>query len=139
MVAPALRNVLSSTNSALLSQRLARRLIESSLTDRIEIEKFDASLAPEDPLNFDRETAGLIRAMYEQWADDVDSLLTRIAEVERRFGLVAEVALLQEQLGKTRAMLSISLDDMESGCRDIKEGRLHSAAEVRRELHLSTH
>lgn len=73
--------------------------------------------------------------MYEQWARDADALLARVAEVGHRFGRVAEAEELRYAFGTTMAMLSISLDDMEAGTRDINEGCLHSAEEVRRELH----
>jgi hypothetical protein len=136
MVSLPLREVMVASDSAERSHKLARRLIESALTDREEIEKFDKSLSPENPLDFDRQSAGMIRLMYEQWANDVEALLARISDVEQRFGAVAEVAELRHAWGKTKAMLSISLDDMEAGCRDIKEGRLHSIEEVRHELHL---
>jgi hypothetical protein len=106
------------------------------LLDRREIERFDASLTPEDPLVFDRKSAGLIRQMYEKWVADAESLLSRVSEVENRFGRIVEANELSYAVGKTMAMLSISLDEMEAGCRDIVEGRLHSAEEVRRELHL---
>jgi len=121
------------------ARKVARRLIESMLFDRKEIEKFDDTLAPEDPLHFDRQSAGLIRQMYERWADEAKSLLEQIAKGAQRFGPVPEIEKLQYAFGKTMAMLSISLDDMDAGCRDILEGRLHSAEEVRRELHLRTH
>ena len=94
---------------------------------------------PKTPFSFDRQSAGLIRQMYDQWARDAEALLARVAEVEHRFGRVGEADELRYAFGTTMAMLSISLDDMEAGTRDIVAGRLHSAEEVRRELHLRTH
>ena len=139
MVAPSICDIMSSSDDAEHCRGLARRLIESILLDRTEIEKFDDVLSPDDPLQFDRESASVIRQMYEQWCHDADALLARIGEVERRFGSIAGSDELRRLFGTTMAMLSISLDHMESATQDILKGRLHSAEEVRRELQLRTH
>jgi hypothetical protein len=139
MVALPLFDVVMSSAQAERSMDVAGQLIESAVAEVHQIEKLDESLAPSDPTQFDRQTAALIRGMYEQWAHDVESLLNRIAQVEKRFGRVPAAGELRDIHGRTMAMLTISLDDMESGRRDIAAGRLLSAQEVRRELRLEVH
>jgi hypothetical protein len=136
MVALPLFDVVISSESADRAIRVASRLASSALIERSEIQKLDDSLAPDDPIQFDRQTTALIRGMYEQWVHEAEALLDRIADVERRFGPVPGVEQLRHAHGKTMAMLSISLDAMEAGSRDLAEGRVHTLEEVRRELGL---
>jgi hypothetical protein len=131
--------VLSSQRAADRSGPLAAELIESALGELERIERIDQSLAPPDPARFDRPSMALIRGMYESWASDVDALLDRIRQVERRFGKLDSAERLRDAQGRTRAMLAISLDDMEEARRQIVSGKLHSLEEVRRDLGLGVH
>ena len=110
-------------------------LVEAAITELRRIEAVDDSLSPSDPAHFDGPNAALIRGMYQQWASDAKSLLDRLANIEG-FGPGTAAAKLHDAYGRTLAMLSISLDDMECARRAIAEGRLLSREEVRRELHL---
>lgn len=139
MVALPLFEVVMASDRTERSLAVAAQLIESSLTELAQIEKLDQSLAAADPREFDRETAALIRGLYEQWAHDAESLLDRVGQAERRFGVIAAAEGLRSAFGRTMAMLSISLDDMEASRRDIVAGRLFSPAEVRRELRPAVH
>jgi hypothetical protein len=121
------------------SRRVATQLVEAALSDLAQLEKLDDSLAPENPLQFDRKTATLLRNAYEQWARDTESLIERIDRFEHRSGLVAETESLRRAYGKTRARLSISVDDMEQSLRALAEGKLVPMEEVRRELRLRVH
>src|SRR5205085_9439128 len=116
--------------------KVAAQLVRSALADLEQVQLLEESLAPEGPLDFDRRTAALVRGMYEKWAQETQLLLDRLDRGERRFGAVAPAANLRDAYGRTMAMLSISLDDMEQGLRDVAEGRTHGTEEVRRELHL---
>lgn len=120
------------------SGQVAAQLVRSALAELSEIQKLEESVAPKDPLAFDRQTAGLIRGLYEAWARGADELLGRVSMVERNCGAVADAEALRDALGRTRAMLSVSLDQVERGLRDIAEGRTVAAEEVRRELRLRT-
>jgi hypothetical protein len=118
------------------SSRVAARLVSSALAEIDQIQKLDESLAPQEPLGFDRRTAALVRGMYEKWVQEADLLLDRLGVLEKRFGPIPEAQKLRDAHGRTRAMLSTSLDDLEHGLKDVAAGRTHSIGEVRRELHL---
>ena len=133
---PVFDAVLSSGQTPQRSGRVAAQLVHSALGELCDIQKLEDSVAPEDPLHFDGQTAGLIRGMYEAWTRGAEALLERVAVVERESGTVADAEVLRDALGRTRAMLSVSLDQMERGLRDVAEGRTVPAEEVRRELRL---
>ena len=139
MVALPLFEVVMASDRAEPSLNIAAQLIESSLTELAQIEKLDQSLAPADPLEFHRQTAALIRRLYEQWSHDAESLLDRVGQAERRFGAIAATEELRRAFGRTMAMLSISLDEMGASRKDVAAGRLFSPAEVRRELRPAVH
>lgn len=118
--------------------KLAAEVIRSALGDIRHIENLDESLAPTDPSNFDRRTVALVRGMYEEWARSVESLLTRIARVEERQGPLPDAQALRDALGRTSAMLSISMDRLEHD-HHLAQSSGIPIGEVRRELHLGTH
>jgi len=136
---PLFDTVLSSERSPERSARVAAQLVESALSELEQIEKIDQSLAPEDPLQFDRRTVGLLRSMYEQWARETQGLLERVARLEERSGAIAGAQGLRDAHGRTMAMLSISLEHMEEARQQVAEGRLIPIEEVRRELRLKVH
>ena len=118
------------------SRRAAARLVQAALNDLDQIEKLDDSLAPEDPTQFDRRTATLLRDEYERWAREAESLLERIDRFQVNGGPVPDAPALQRAHGKTLARLSISIDDMEESLRALAEGRTVPMEEVRRALRL---
>ena len=139
MVALPLFDVVIASDRAERSRDVAMQLVESALSELALIEKLDHSLAPADPLEFDRRTAALIRGLYERWAHETESLLDRVGQAERRFGVILEASGLRDAFDRTMAMLSIPLDDVEAARRDIAAGRLFSPEEVRRELRPQVH
>jgi len=134
MVALPLFDVVMSSDRAERSVDVADRLVDGALADLRQIEALEEGLAPAGLTQFDRQTVALLRGMYEQWAHESRSVLDRVAQAERRFGKVKGGDTLRDALGRTLAMLSVSIDDMEASRREITEGRIVSAEEVRREL-----
>lgn len=130
--------VLSSGQSDEKWPTIATQLIDSAMAELRQIERLDDSLSSQESLGFDRQTASLIRGMYERWAQDAESLLDRIDRVERRLGRVTGSGSLRDAHGKTRARLSISLEQIERGLKDVAEGRTIPVEEIRRELRLRT-
>ena len=128
--------VLSSTTQAGHSAEVAAQLTRSALDDLKLIETLDEGLASDDPYQFDRQTADLIREMYVRWAQDAELLLERVDRVEEQVGAVPNAQPLRDAHGRTRAMLSVSLEQLEKGLDDILQGRTVPIGEVRRELHL---
>jgi len=136
MVALPLFDVVMSSDRAERAIHMAGQLAEAALGELRQIETIEEGLAPAGLTHFDRATVALVRGMYEQWAHETESLLDRIVQAERKFGAVPRVQSLRDALGRTLAMLSVSLDDMEAGRRELMEGRVVSGEEVRRELRL---
>lgn len=136
MVALPLFDVVISSGRADRAVQMAGQLAEAALGELRQIQVIEEGLAPAGLANFDRATVALIRGMYEQWAHQAQSLLDRIVQAERKFGAVPRAQALQDALGRTLAMLSVSLDDMEAGRRELMEGRVVSGEEVRRELRM---
>lgn len=133
---PLFESILSDDATSERSRRVAARVVQAALDDLVRIEKLDDSLAPEDPAQFDRRTAELLRGEYERWACEAESLLERIDGFQRLGGSVADAESLRRAHGKTRARLSISIDDMEQSMQALADGRLVPLEEVRSALRL---
>jgi predicted transcriptional regulator len=133
---PVFDAVLSSGLGPEKSGRVAGQLVRSALSELADIHVLEENVAPENPLAFERQTASSIRGMYESWVRGAEALLERVAVVERNSRAVEEAEALRDAVGRTRAMLSVSLDQVERGLRDIAEGHTVPAEEVRRELRL---
>lgn len=136
MVALPLFDVVMSSDRSERSVGVAGRLVEGAMADLRQIEVLEEELAPAGLMSFDRQAVALLRGMYERWASEARALLDRAAQAERRFSKVQGVDALRDALGRTLAMLSVSIEDMEAGRRDILEGRTLSGEEARRELRL---
>jgi hypothetical protein len=120
------------------SARIAGELVQASLSQITHLHRLDQSLAPADPKTFDRRTIALLREMYELWAKDAEALLTQLEVVQQRRVHIPRLDELRDAHGRTRAMLAISLDDLERGHRDVVAGRTTPIGEVRRELRSGT-
>ena len=127
-------SVLGDNTSSERSRPAVEQFVQSALLELAQIEKLDDSLAPEDVSQFDRRTAALLRDEYERWATSTALLLSRIDHFEHRFGTILNAESLRDAYGKTRARLSISVDDMEKSIKAMNEGRVVPMAEVRRGL-----
>ena len=135
MVAPAFFDAVFPDNQhSERSARIAEELIESSLSQITHLRRLDESLAPADPKSFDRRTIALLREMYERWAQDAEGLLIQLEAVQQRRVHIPRLEELKNAHGRTRAMLAISLDDLERGHREAVAGRTTPIGEVRREL-----
>ena len=140
MVALPLFDVLLSFNeSPARSGTMAAELVQSALEDIRHIQNIDEGLAPSDPSHFDRQTIALVRGMYEAWVRAAEALLERIDRLEQSGTTVAASNSLRDAHGRTRAMLSLSLDQLEEGHRAAVGGKGIPIAEVRRELRVGTH
>lgn len=130
---------LSSDPTVDYAPALASQLVESAMTDLREIERLDKKILPLGR-PFDRQKVALVREMYNDWAEQTCSLLERISRLEMKAGLTVTGAEdLRDSVGRTRAMLSISLDAMEESERELAEDKVVSLEEVRRELRARSH
>ena len=137
MVALPLFDVVMSSGRAEGAMKMAGELVEGAIGELHRIQRIEEDIAPAGLTNFDRAAVALIRGMYEQWVYEARSLMDRLGQARQKLGDVSRSEELRDALGRTLAMLSVSLDDMEAGRKDLLEGRVHSAEEVRRELRLS--
>lgn len=115
--------------------RLAARLVGAALGSLRYLRELDAALAPIGGRVFDRRAAVLLRAMYEEWGRDAESVLERVRRVEQSAGRAVEGAIeLRDGHGQVLAMLSVTLEDIDQAREQIRRGETHTIEEVRREL-----
>lgn len=112
----------------------SEQLVRSAMTDLAEIESIDSGLAQPDRDAFDPQSAVLLRGMYEQWTRDADAVLERVAKVERMGIAVTPAQDLRDAQGRLLAMLQVTLDDVQRGRRQIRQGRIWTREEIRGEL-----
>jgi hypothetical protein len=125
------------TALAVAEERLAEvaeRLVNACLMEYEQLDALDLSLGakPGEPAN--RNTRILIRAMYEEWAARAAALLERVQQLHRSGRRVARYEELRHAEGRTAAMLSVSLADIEEAQAQLRRGEGISGEEVRREL-----
>jgi hypothetical protein len=137
MVAFALFDFVRSSEGSLeKAQAVAGELIGGALAEFQQLQKLEAKLKPFDNPRADRQTAALFLGSYEAWAREAQGVLERLKRLGDQAATIKGAAELERAYGSTRAMLSISLDDMIKSDEDIKAGRLISIEEVRREVRL---
>jgi hypothetical protein len=85
---------------------------------------------------FDREMALALQGAYEDWAYRADAMLKRLDRLERQGRHVSGSDALRDSHGRTMAMLSVSLDDLEAAEMEAERGEVISGEELRRELQL---
>ncbi|MDB5304411.1 MAG: hypothetical protein JWM97_1960 [Phycisphaerales bacterium] len=128
--------ILASDESPERARGFAAQVVRASLSDLGQIEKLDENLMPEGSSLFDRQKAVLLRGMYEEWARQTEGVLYRLGRLEKRSILVEGAGELRDGYGRTRAMLSVSPEQVEAAERDLEAGKVTPLEEVRRELQL---
>lgn len=115
---------------------IAAEFVGATLADYRHIRKLD-EIPSGQPLVFDRQVAILIRRMYEEWATQAEGLLMRLRTMKSGANanpIVADVSELRDAVLRTRAMLSVSLEEIEEGIAECERGETVTLEEVRREL-----
>lgn len=112
----------------------AGALIDFSLAEHEQIAGLDVKLGRLALRYTDWQGAYAIRYLYEQWADRAEELLRRVRSLGLHRVLAEQWEKLLDVVGRTRAMLSISLDSLERADEQIRNGDVISIEEVRREL-----
>jgi hypothetical protein len=113
---------------------IAARLVASAMDDYRHVDGLDRGMASEDPQAFDRDAAVVIRRLYDEWASQAETLLDRVLPLERSGVSIAGASELADAVGRTRAMLSVSLDNLDRAEDQLRRGEVKSVEEVRREL-----
>jgi len=109
-------------------------LLDFALAEYERIRKLDEALGLLALKYSDRSGALAIRQLYRQWADQSDELLDRVRGYGLRERFAAPFDRLEDAVGRTRAMLSITLESLEQADEEIRTGNVMSLGEVRREL-----
>ena len=119
-------------------RRAAERAAAAAVADWRELRAFDKAAGGFSSTAFDRATVAATRAQYETWVAMAEALRERLAAVAGRTGgdAVAGADDVRHTIGKTRAQLSVTLDDIEASAADEVAGRWISAEDLRRELRL---
>lgn len=136
MTALSLFDVVLVSADANRAARLAEPMIEAAIGELKSIEAMDTCLASPDPAQFDRQTATLLRGMYEVWARDTTAVLDRVLRLRRAGQEFPRLNELRDAQGRVLAMLDVTLEDIDDGRRQFETGRTYSREEVRTELRL---
>jgi hypothetical protein len=137
---PALADLLSSdaavagaTPGKSLEQRAAQ-LADFALAEYGRIVELDVSRGRIALRYSDRQGALAMRRLYQQWSDEADQLLRRLKELGHAGQLGGRYDQLEHAVGRTLAMLGVTLESLERADRQIEAGQTKSIEEVRREL-----
>jgi hypothetical protein len=113
---------------------IAEQFVSAALDEYRHIDLLDRSARPtfEDP--FDRQTAILLRERYDRWATDAEALYDRVVAVRGEGQVIAGLKDLNDAIGRTRAMLSVTLESIDIAKEQIRRGECIPLAEVRRAI-----
>lgn len=115
------------------STQIAEEFVAAALDEYRHIEALDR-VPDEASFVFDRQTAVLLRQMFADWATHAEALLDRLGPNDSAGAEVKGVDELSRALGRTRAMLSVTLEDLDRAAEQLRTGKTHSLEEVRREV-----
>jgi hypothetical protein len=113
------------------SQEILKEFIRSCVAHIEEIDRLDEIVIPTHRPIFNRPMAELIRGLHENWARYAEGLMERIRPMPAVVKSAVGYEAFRDVYGRTRAMLSVSVDDMEAAELDLVEGRVIPIAEVR--------
>lgn len=120
-------------NASELATR-ALQLIDFELSEYERITELDLGMGRLSLRHTDPHGAAAMRSLYQQWASQSDELLGRVRNrgLHERFGERYEE--LERAVGRTLAMLSVTLDSLAQAEEQARTGQTFSLEEVRREL-----
>jgi hypothetical protein len=117
----------------LLADR-ADRLLDFALAEYARIAELDAGMGRLALCHADRAGAVAMRRLYQQWADQADDFLRLLRGHGLRERLGAKFEELEAAVGRTLAMLSITLESLERAEEQFRTGQTYTLEEARREL-----
>jgi hypothetical protein len=118
---------------------VASRLLEYTMDEYRSIRKLEDALGENRSAPFDRQLAGSLRRLYDQWVRRADELLTRVRDLQLRDRLTVRFEELDHAVGRTMVMLNVTLEDLDRADEEIRAGQTVSLEEVRRELRARSH
>jgi hypothetical protein len=112
----------------------AERLLGFALAEHERIVDLDTGMDHLALCYADPQGADAMRRVYQQWVNQADELLDRVRGHGLREHLSDKYEELERALGRTLAMLSISLESLERAEKEFQIGHTQTLEEVRREL-----
>jgi hypothetical protein len=123
--------------------QFAQSLVQSVLDDLERVWLFESSVEQNGPaeevVQFDRDVAVLVRYSYEECMKRAEQVLERVSRLEARGHKIKGAEKLRDAHGALAAMLSVSLEEIAHAREQAGHGKVHSAAELRHELHSRIH
>ena len=121
------------------SEERAAPLIDFVLAEYERLAELDAALGHVSIRYADRQAASAMRRLYQRWAEQADGLLQGLRAQGLRQRLPAAYDRLERVVGRTQAMLSVTLEALERADEQVRKGETVSSEEVRRELRARSH
>ncbi|HSU66075.1 MAG TPA: hypothetical protein VLJ39_04355 [Tepidisphaeraceae bacterium] len=112
----------------------ALQLIDFELSEYARITELDLGMGRLSLRHTDPHGAAAMRSLYQQWASQADELLARLRNYGLHEQLEEKYEELERAVGRTLAMLSVTLDSLAQADEQARTGQTFSLEEVRREL-----
>jgi hypothetical protein len=120
---------------AAVQLRLANELVAAALDEYRHLEALDVC-GPTRKWRrlYVRETEAQMRQLHEAWLAPARELLAGMREMRKGDQPIERLEELQDAVGFTRGLLMTTLDDIERGREQARNGEVFTLEEVRREL-----
>lgn len=119
----------------------AASLVASALADLQRIREYEKLARDIDTTNpaLELEILRLIWRLYEEWATEADNVFARASALKRSGIPVPATDQLDDAIGRTRARLSITPEQIARSREQARTGQCVPAKELRDELHARIH
>jgi hypothetical protein len=115
---------------------LAEKLVAASLADFTRVREYEEQFAwaapPREPAD-DLEVMQTVSRLYATWANEAEQVLARVGLLGGR--RLAGVDELRDAVGRTRARLTVTPEQLARAKEQVRQGRIVPAKELRDELH----
>ena len=125
----------SNGTAADVQVRVANELVAAALDEYRHIEALDAC-GPRGKGRrlYVRETEVQMRRLHEAWLSPASELLARMKQMSATGHPIEQLNELEDAVWTTRGLLMMTLDQIEAGREQIRQGNYFTLEEVRREL-----
>src|SRR6266566_6390256 len=100
---------------------VAQGLIDGARNDLLELEKLDSAVAADEQDGLGVQVAAILRGMYDEWARQAEAVLDKVSIVTEMGVVLRGIEELRDAHGRTRAMLSVTLNDIAEARRQVRE------------------
>ena len=122
-----------------MSPQAAECWVKSALAEAAALHEHDDQLYPRTADPEEMAVAGRLHQAWGEWADEAQDLLRRMAELRRHVPSMPRAAELEHEVGRARAMLTLTPEKILASRAQLARGEVYSAEEVRRALGISDH